>query len=56
MSPDEKSDIATLNDLAVACLRVMGYVEGASRSDLDQDNLLVSACCYQIAVMGEAVK
>ncbi len=34
----------------------MGYVRGASRSDLDQDNLLVSACCYQIAVMGEAVK
>ena len=34
----------------------MGYVEGASRSDLDQDNQLVSACCYQIAVMGEAVK
>ena len=34
----------------------MGYVQGASRSDFDQDNRLVSACCYQIAVMGEAVK
>jgi uncharacterized protein with HEPN domain len=56
MSPDEKSDRATLDDLTVACLRVMGYVEGASRSDLDQDSLLVSACCYRIAVMGEAVK
>jgi uncharacterized protein with HEPN domain len=56
MYPDEQSDIATLNDLTVACLRVMGYVEGASRSDLDQDSLLVSACCYQVAVMGEAVK
>ena len=56
MSPDERSGIATLNDLAVACLRVIGYVEGVSRSDLDRGNLLVSASCYQIAVMGEAVK
>jgi uncharacterized protein with HEPN domain len=34
----------------------MDYVQGASRSDLDRDDLLVSACCYQIAVIGEAVK
>ncbi len=34
----------------------MDYVRGASRSDLDQNNLLLSACCYQIAVIGEAVK
>ncbi|MBK5291494.1 MAG: DUF86 domain-containing protein [Acidobacteriia bacterium] len=26
------------------------------RSDLDQDDRLLSACCYQIAVIGEAVK
>ena len=56
MSPDESSDTATLNDLVSACLRVMDYVHGASRSDLDQDNRLLSACCYQIAVIGEAVK
>lgn len=56
MSPGEKSDTATLNDLVLACLRVMEYVEGASRSDLDRDNQLLSACCYQIAVMGEAAK
>jgi uncharacterized protein with HEPN domain len=56
MSPDEESDIATLNDLVAACLRIAGYVRGASRSDLDRNNLLLSACCYQIAVIGEAVK
>jgi len=56
MSPDEGSDIATFSDLVAACLRVMRYVEGASRSDLDRNNLLLSGCCYQIAVIGEAVK
>jgi uncharacterized protein with HEPN domain len=56
MSPDERSDTATLSDLVLACLRIIGYVQGASRSDLDHDNLLLSACCYQIAVIGEAVK
>lgn len=56
MSPDERSDPATLSDLVAACLRVMDYVQGASRSDLDQDDRLLSACCYQIAVIGEAVK
>ena len=56
MSPDERSDSATFGDLVVACLRVMDYVRGASRSDLDQDDRLLSACCYQIAVIGEAVK
>jgi len=33
-----------------------GLVQGASRSDLDRNNLLRSACCYEIAVIGEAVK
>jgi uncharacterized protein with HEPN domain len=56
MSPDERRDAATLSDLIVACSRVIDYVHGASRSDLDRDNLLLSACCYQIAVIGEAVK
>ena len=56
MSADERSDIATLSDLDAACSRVMDYVRGVSRSDLDQDNRLFSACCYQIAVIGEAVK
>ncbi len=56
MSPDERSDAATLSDLVVACSRVIDYVHGAGRSDLDRDNLLLSACCYQIAVIGEAVK
>jgi|HubBroStandDraft_6_1064221.scaffolds.fasta_scaffold279637_2 uncharacterized protein with HEPN domain len=56
MRPDEKGDPATLDDLAAACLRIAGYVQGANRSDLDRNNLLLSACCYQIAVIGEAVK
>jgi hypothetical protein len=28
MSPDQESDIATLNDLVAACLKITGYVEG----------------------------
>ena len=56
MSPGEKSDTATLNDLVAACIRVMSYVHGASRGDLDRDDRLLSACCYQNAVIGEAVK
>jgi uncharacterized protein with HEPN domain len=56
MSPDERSDTANLGDLVGACLRVMDYVRGATRSDLDQDDRLRSACCYQIAVIGEVAK
>ncbi len=56
MSPDERSDTATLSDLVAACVKVMDYVQGACRPDLDQDDRLLSACCYQIAVIGEAVK
>jgi uncharacterized protein with HEPN domain len=37
-------------------MKVMGYVRGANRPDLDQNDRLLSACCYQIAVIGEAVK
>src|SRR5688572_838020 len=56
MSPDERRDRATLGDLAAACLRVMDYVRGASRSHLDQDDRLLAACCYRIAIIREAVK
>ena len=34
----------------------MDYVRAAGRRDLQRDNRLLSACCYQIAVIGEAVK
>jgi uncharacterized protein with HEPN domain len=34
----------------------MGFIHGANRSDLDHNNQMLSACCYQIAVIGEAVK
>ena len=56
MSPDERSDTATLGDVVAACLRVMEYVREASRPDLDHDDRLLSACSYQVAVIGEAVK
>ena len=51
-----RSDAATPCDLVAACLRVIEYVRTASRSDLDRDNQLCSACCWQIAVIGEAAK
>jgi uncharacterized protein with HEPN domain len=56
MSPDSATDAATLSDLLMACSRVMDYTRGVSRPDLDSNHQLLSACCYQIAVIGEAVK
>jgi uncharacterized protein with HEPN domain len=35
---------------------VTEYVHGARRSDLDHNHQLLSACCYQLAVISEAVK
>jgi uncharacterized protein with HEPN domain len=56
MSPDSGTDAATLGDLITAYPRVIGYTRGLSRTDLDRNHQLLSACCYQIAVIGEAVK
>ena len=56
MSPDSSTDAATLCDLASACSRVIDFTRGMSRFDLDLNPQLLSACCYQIAVIGEAVK
>jgi len=56
MSRDRTRDDATLRDLANTCSSVMNFVQGASRSDLDHNNQMRFACCYQIAVIGEAVK
>jgi len=56
MSPDKTTDAATLSDLVTACSRVMDFIHGANRSDLDHNQQMLSACCYQIAVIGEAVK
>jgi uncharacterized protein with HEPN domain len=56
MSPDSATDAATLSDMITACSRVLDYTRGLSRSDLDRNHQLLSARCYQIAVIGEAVK
>ena len=56
MFPDSAADAATLSDLVTACSRVLECTRGLSRSDLDRNHQLLSACCYQIAVIGEAVK
>lgn len=56
MSPDSGNDVATLGDLVTACSRVIDYTRGLSRADFDRSHQLLSACCYQIAVIGEAVK
>jgi uncharacterized protein with HEPN domain len=56
MTPDSATDAATLSDIVTACSRVLGYTHGVRRSDLDRNHQLLSACCYQIAVIGEAVK
>jgi hypothetical protein len=54
MSPDKTADAATLSDLVTACSKVMDFIHGANRSDLDHNQQMLSACCYQIAVIGEA--
>ena len=56
MYPDSATDAATLSDLFTACSRVIDYVRGVNRSEFDRNHQLRSACCYQIAVIGEAVK
>jgi uncharacterized protein with HEPN domain len=56
MSPDRTADVATLRDVITACSWVMEYTRGLRRADLNQNHQLLSACCYQIAVIGEAVK
>jgi uncharacterized protein with HEPN domain len=56
MSPDRGTDEATLGDLITACSRVIDYTRGLSRTDFDRNHQVFSACCYQIAVIGEAVK
>lgn len=56
MSPDRTSDAATVADIIAACARVVDFTRGASRDGLDSSHLVVSACCYQIALIGEAVK
>jgi uncharacterized protein with HEPN domain len=56
MSPGNAADAATLRDVITACSWVMEYTRGLSRADLNHNHQLLSACCYQIAVIGEAVK
>jgi len=56
MSPNRSTDAATISDIITACSRVIDYTRGASRSDMGRNHQLASACCYQIAVIGEAVK
>jgi len=52
MSPDSGTDAATLGELVTACSRVIEYTRGLSRTDLDGNHQLLSACCYQTAVTG----
>jgi uncharacterized protein with HEPN domain len=56
MSPGKETDLATLSDVVTACSRVAEYVAGVSHSEFELNHQLISACCYQIAVIGEAVK
>lgn len=56
MSLDDRRDTASLSDVAAACSMILEFVRDASRPDLSRDRRLLSACCYQIAVIGEAVK
>jgi len=56
MSRDSAREAAALSDLITACCRITEYTLGAGRAEFDRDRKLRSACCYEIAIIGEAVK
>jgi uncharacterized protein with HEPN domain len=47
-------DPATLLDIVIACRKLIGFVAGRSRADLDEDLMLQFAVLHAIAIVGEA--
>jgi len=49
-------DPATILDIVLACRKLIGFVAGRSRADLDEDLMLQFAVLHAIAIVGEAAK
>jgi|SRR5208337_457193 len=47
-------DPATILDIVLACYKLIGFVTGRSRAELDQDLMLQFAVLHVIAIVGEA--
>ena len=47
-------DPASILDIVIACRKVIGFVAGRSRADLDEDLMLQYAVLHAIAIVGEA--
>ena len=49
-------DPATILDIVLACRKLIGFVAGRSRADLDEDLMLQFAVLHAIAIVGEAAQ
>jgi uncharacterized protein with HEPN domain len=56
MNVTEGGDANRLSHLAQACSLIIAFTEGSERSNFATDPQLISAVCYQVAILGEAVK
>ena len=50
----ERNERVYLHDMLTSARRVLAYLEGRERDDLDDDPMLQDAVCRQFEVLGEA--
>lgn len=51
-----KDDLSNLEDVRIAAHRVGAFIDGVSRDEFLEDDLIQSAVIRQLEIMGEAVK
>lgn len=51
-----KDDLSNLEDVRIAAYRVSAFIDGVSRDEFLEDDLIQSAVIRQLEIMGEAVK
>jgi uncharacterized protein with HEPN domain len=47
-------DPASILDIVIVCRKLIGFVAGRSRADLDEDLMLQFAVLHAVAIVGEA--
>ena len=50
----DRDERVYLNDMLASARRILEYLEGRNRADLDTDSMLQDAVCRQLEVLGEA--
>jgi uncharacterized protein with HEPN domain len=50
----QRDELVYLHDMVTSARRILEYLEGRSRTDLDKDQMLQDAVCRQLEVLGEA--